>query len=131
MLAFRRAVEAREFARIAELFAEDVVLFSPIAFQPYHGRDVVAKIINILPTILDDFAFQREIDAENGEDHALVFGARVGELSIQGCDLLHVNSDGLIDQLTVMMRPLRAVLAFEQEMRVKVAATGIGRASGD
>jgi SnoaL-like domain len=117
-------VEAHEFDRIAELFAEDIVLYSPIAFQPYHGREVVAKILNTLPEVFDDFAFQREIDAGNGEDHVLVFGARVGELSIQGCDLLHVDADGLIDKLTVMLRPLRAVLAFEQDMRVKFAATG-------
>jgi hypothetical protein len=118
-------VEAHEFDSIAALFVEDIVLFSPIAFQPYHGREVVAKIISILPAILADFAFQREIEAENGEDHALVFGARIGELSIQGCDLLHVNSDGLIDELTVMLRPLRAVLAFEQEMRAKFTATTV------
>lgn len=125
ILAFRRAVEAHEFDSIGELFVEDIVLFSPIAFQPYHGREVVAKIISILPAILDDFAFQREIEAKKGEDHALVFGARIGELSIQGCDLLHVNSDGLIDELTVMLRPLRAVLAFEQEMRAKFTATRV------
>ncbi|HKP41056.1 hypothetical protein [Mycobacterium sp.] len=56
------------------------------------------------------------------EDHALVFDARIGDLSIQGCDFVHTDADGLIDQLTVMLRPLRAVQAFEEQMRAQFAA---------
>jgi SnoaL-like domain len=122
MLAFRRAVEAGDLDRIGELFAEDVVLHSPIAFRPYQGREMVAKIVNIVATIFEDFAYQREIGAETDDDHALVFGARVGELSIQGCDFLHTDADGMIDELTVMLRPLRAVQAFQEQMSVKFAA---------
>lgn len=121
MLAFRRAVEAREFERIRELLVEDVVLRSPISFKPYRGRELVARIVNIVATIFEDFAYQREIGAETDDDHALVFGARIGELSIQGCDFLHTNADGLIDELTVMLRPLRAVHAFEEQMSARFA----------
>jgi SnoaL-like domain len=122
MRAFRRAVEARDFDRIGELLTEDVVLHSPIAFRPYHGREMVATIVGIVGSIFEDFAFQREIGAETDDDHALVFGARVGELSIQGCDFLHTDADGMVDELTVMLRPLRAVHAFEEQMSVKFAA---------
>ena len=119
MHAFRRAVEAREFERIGELFAEHAVLNSPIAFRPYQGRKMVAKIINIVASILENFAFQREIGAETDDNHALMFGARVGNLSVQGCDFLHTDTDGLIDEITVMLRPLKAVHAFEEQMKAK------------
>jgi hypothetical protein len=122
MHAFRRLVEAREVEKVDGLLAENVVLHSPIAFKPYRGRETVATIIKTVSTILEDFAFQREIGAEAGEDHALVFDARVGDLSIQGCDFLHTDAEGLIDQLTVMLRPLRAVQAFEEHMRMQFAA---------
>jgi hypothetical protein len=122
MLAFRRAVESRQIERIGELLADDVVLHSPVTFKPYHGRDAVMGIINAVSTILDDFTYQRQLGTAAGVDHALVFGARVGELSIQGCDFLHTNADGLIDELTVMLRPLKAVLAFKDQMRLKLAA---------
>ena len=56
------------------------------------------------------------------EDHALVFDARIGDLSIQGCDFVRTDADRLIDQLTVMLRPLRAVQAFEEQMRAQFAA---------
>jgi hypothetical protein len=51
-----------------------------------------------------------------------VFGAHIGDLSIQGCDFLHTDADGLIDEFTVMLRPLQAVQAFQEQMRVKLAA---------
>jgi hypothetical protein len=47
----------------------------------------------------------------------------VGDFEIQGCDLLHYRDDGLIDQLTVMLRPLKAVLAFEERTRLAYART--------
>jgi SnoaL-like protein len=122
MLAFRRAVESRNFERIGELLADDVVLHSPVAFKPYYGRDTVIGIINSVSAILEDFAYQRHLGTETGTDHALVFDARVGELSIQGCDFLHTNADGLIDELTVMLRPLKVVLAFTDQMTPKLAA---------
>ena len=122
VLAFRRAVEARELERVGELLTEDVVLHSPIAYRPYRGREMVAGIINLVTTILEDFTYQCEIGAESDNDHALVFGARIGDLSIQGCDFVHTDAEGLIDEFTVMLRPLRAVHAFEERMRAKFAA---------
>jgi hypothetical protein len=121
MNAFGRAVEAREFESLGELVAEHVVLHSPIASRPYKGREMVAKIVNIVATVFEDFAYQCEIGAETDDDHALVFGARVGDLSIQGCDFLHTGVDGLIDEITVMLRPLKAVHAFEERMQAKFA----------
>jgi hypothetical protein len=122
MLAFRRAVEAHELEEVGELLAEDIVFHSPIAFNSYHGREMVAIIIRIAANVFEGFAYQREIGAETDDIHALVFGARVGDLSIQGCDFLHTDADGLIDEFTVMLRPLRAVRAFAEQMRVKFAA---------
>jgi hypothetical protein len=122
MHVFRRAIEARELDGVGEILAEDVVLNSPIAHRPYRGRETVAKIINLVDSVLEDFTFQREIGAEGGTDRALVFGAHIGDLSIQGCDFVHTNAEGLIDELTVMMRPLRAVHAFEEQMRERFTA---------
>jgi hypothetical protein len=122
MHAFRRVVEARELERLGEVFAEHVVLHSPIAGRPYEGRELVVKIVTIVASIFEDFAFQREIGAETDDDHALMFGARVGDMSIQGCDFLHTDADGLVDEITVMLRPLKAVHAFEEQMRKQFAA---------
>jgi len=51
----------------------------------------------------------------------LVFTAKVGDLDINGCDFLHTGVDGLIDEFTVMLRPLKAVNAFAERMAVEFA----------
>lgn len=45
-----------------------------------------------------------------------MFTARVGGRESQGCDFLHLDEDGLIDELTVMVRPLSAAQALSAAM---------------
>ncbi|OBG32173.1 hypothetical protein A5672_26205 [Mycobacterium alsense] len=112
---FRAAVESGELAGIGAVFAEDAVLNSPVAHRPYHGRGAIAAIIAAVGEVLDGFRFEKELPA--GRDHALMFGATVDGLRIQGCDFVHTRDDGLIDEITVMVRPLRAATVFAERMR--------------
>ncbi|HWF69679.1 MAG TPA: nuclear transport factor 2 family protein [Mycobacterium sp.] len=114
MHTFRTVVESGEFETIDRIFADDVVLHSPIAHRPYRGRQMVAAIIGAVAQVLEDFRFEKEIG--NQEAGALLFRASVGDLEIQGCDFLHTRDDGMIDEITVMLRPLKAVTLFAERM---------------
>ncbi|OBF61432.1 hypothetical protein A5756_01715 [Mycobacterium sp. 852002-53434_SCH5985345] len=114
---FRRAVEAGEFNRIGSLFAPDAVLHSPIAHRPYRGPDVIATIVSAVAHVLTGFRFEKELSGVGTGDHALMFRAAVADLEIQGCDFVHTRADGLIDEITVMVRPLRAATVFAERMR--------------
>jgi ketosteroid isomerase-like protein len=120
MHAFRAAVESGEFDTIADLFAEDAVLHSPIAHRPYRGPDMIAAIISAVADVLNDFRFEKEMAAEGAGDHALMFNATVDGLQIQGCDFVHTRQDGLIDEITVMLRPLKAVTVFADKMSTQL-----------
>lgn len=118
MNAFRAAVEARRFDKIGGIFAEDVVLHSPVAHRPYRGREMVAAIVGAVARVLEGFRFENEIgDQETGGSRALMFRATVSDLEIQGCDFVHTRDDGLIDEITVMLRPLKATTVFAERMR--------------
>ena len=121
MHAFRAAVEAGDFDSLPALFAEDVVFRSPIAHKPYRGRDTVGVILRAVSRVFSDLEYVREIGGPGSADHALVFTAKVGDLDINGCDFLHIGEDGLIDEFTVMLRPLKAVTAFAEKMGVEFA----------
>lgn len=116
MHAFRQAVEARDHAAIADLLADDVVFTSPVAFKPYPGKAITAAILRAVLGVFEGFEYVREINDAGGTDHALLFTATVGGKSINGCDFLHVNADGLIDDFTVMVRPLSAANALAEAM---------------
>ena len=113
---FRQAVEARDTTAIEALLAENVVFTSPVVYQPYSGRALTAAIVRGVARVFEDFRYVREIASADGRDHALLFQATVNGRQIQGCDFLHVDDDGLIDDLTVMVRPLSGANALAEAM---------------
>lgn len=118
---FRAAVEAGDFGALPALMSEDVIFRSPIAHKPYSGREAVRVILRAVSRVFEGLTYEREIGGDDGADHALVFRATVSGLDIQGCDFLHTRPDGLIDEFTVMLRPLKAVNAFAEKMGVEYA----------
>ncbi|BBX33351.1 hypothetical protein MMAG44476_17137 [Mycolicibacterium mageritense DSM 44476 = CIP 104973] len=113
---FRQAVEARDEDAMAALLADDVVFTSPVAFKPYPGKSITAAILRGVLRVFEDFHYIREIADANGHDHALVFEATVSGKRITGCDFIHTNDDGLIDDFMVMVRPLSGAQALSEAM---------------
>ncbi|MFB8129544.1 nuclear transport factor 2 family protein [Streptomyces mirabilis] len=113
---FRKAVEAGDLTAIEEMLADDVVFTSPVAFKPYPGKDITAAILRGVSRVFTDFRYVREIAGADGRDHALVFTAKVGDKELNGCDFLHFDEDGRIDDLMVMVRPLSAAHALSEAM---------------
>ncbi|MER7691538.1 nuclear transport factor 2 family protein [Streptomyces olivochromogenes] len=113
---FRKAVEAGDLTAIEEMLADDVVFTSPVAFKPYPGKAITAAILRGVSRVFTDFRYVREIAGADGRDHALVFTAKVGDKELNGCDFLHFDEDGRIDDLMVMVRPLSAAHALSEAM---------------
>ena len=119
MHAFRKAVEAGDMDAATALLADDVVFTSPVAFMPYPGKPITAAILRAVFQVLGDFRYIRELAAPEGRDHALVFSATVDGRQITGCDFIHVDDDGRIDDLTVMVRPLSGAQALADAMAAR------------
>jgi len=96
--------------------ADNVVFTSPVAFKPYSGKAITAAILRGVTRVFQDFRYIREInDPENGYS-ALIFVAEVDGKTINGCDFIHVDEHGLIDDFTVMVRPLSGAQALSEAM---------------
>ncbi|MEU9227853.1 nuclear transport factor 2 family protein [Streptomyces massasporeus] len=116
MRAFREAVEKLDLDAAEALLAPDVVFTSPVVFKPYAGKAITGAILRAVSGVFQDFRYVREINDANGRDHALVFTARVGDREINGCDFIHLDANGLIDEFTVMVRPLSGAQALAAAM---------------
>jgi limonene-1,2-epoxide hydrolase len=114
---FRAAVEASDLDAAVAVLAPDVVFRSPIVHKPYQGPEAVRALLKGVLAIFEDFRYERSIGAPDAADHALVFRTRVGDREIEGCDFLHQNADGLIDEFVVMVRPLTGAHALAEAMR--------------
>nr|WSZ18645.1 nuclear transport factor 2 family protein [Streptomyces canus] len=113
---FRKAVESGDVDAVAGLLADNAVFTSPIAFKPYSGKAITAAVLRGVFRVFEDFTYIREIAGPDGRDHVLVFTATVAGKKLQGCDLLHFDENGRIDDFTVMVRPLSAAQALAEAM---------------
>jgi hypothetical protein len=118
---FRVAVEARDAEAVEALLAEDVVFSSPVVYKPYRGKAMTAAILRGVLRVFEDFTYVREIGDPDARDHALVFTATVNGREVHGCDFLHVDDEGLIDEFTVMVRPLSGAHALAEAMGAQFA----------
>lgn len=111
---FRRAAEAKDFVSGEELFREDVVFRSPFVHTPYEGRETLMFILSNVARVFEDFRYVHQV--ETGDAAVLMFEARVGDRELQGVDILEYDPDGLIEAMTVMVRPITALQALGEEM---------------
>ena len=114
---FRSAIEARDLDGLVALFADDVVFRSPVVHAPYQGRDQVMALLRAVSEVFEDFRYTREIGAPGVANSALVFRARVGDREVEGCDFIHRDEEGLIDELFVMVRPATGLMALAEAMK--------------
>jgi hypothetical protein len=121
---FRQAAESGDHGKLMGALAEDVVFRSPIVFKPYEGRDAVAPILAAVFTVFEDFRYVDQLESENSA--TLLFKARVGDRELDGLDYLRFGEDGLVSELTVMVRPLSAAKALAETMRARLEALAAG-----
>lgn len=111
---FRRAAEAKDLDQLTETLREDVELHSPVLFRGFEGRDVVTQVLTHVAATLEDLTYVDEL--REGDTVALRFKARVGDRELEGIDFLELDEDGRIAVLTVFMRPMSALTAFNERM---------------
>ncbi|MGV0850317.1 nuclear transport factor 2 family protein [Mycolicibacterium phlei] len=118
---FRAAVEAGDLDAVLDLVSDDVVFRSPVVFTPYVGKDALRQILSAVLQVFEDFRYLREFGSPESGDHALMFAARVGDKEVEGCDFLRIDASGKITELTVMVRPMKAMLALAERMKSNLA----------
>jgi hypothetical protein len=121
---FRAAVEARDVEGMLALLTPDVVLNSPVKFQPFEGRESVRALFRALFEVFEDFHYTDELEGDG--THALIFRARVGDRDLEGLDLLREGPDGLISEVTVMVRPMSGLQALGQAVVEQMGLVGAG-----
>jgi hypothetical protein len=115
---FRLAAEAKDLKLLSEALNEDVVLHSPILFRGFEGRELVSQVLTHVAATLEDLTY---VDELAGEDSVcLRFKAKVGDRELEGIDYLQLDGDGKVVDLTVFMRPMSALTAFNEQMKERL-----------
>jgi hypothetical protein len=118
---FRRAAEDKDLDLLRETLAEDVVLHSPILFKGFEGRDMAIVVLANVIEVFEDFRYLDEVHGDGTV--VLRFAAKVDDkFEIEGIDYLTLDDEGRVTDLTVFLRPQKAVQAFNEQMVARLGA---------
>jgi hypothetical protein len=109
-------LETRDMSILNELLAEEVVFRSPVAYQPYPGKQVVFFILTNVIQVFENFTYHREFISEDGNNVVLEFSANVGDKKLKGVDMIQFNEAGQMIDFEVMIRPKSGLEALAVQM---------------
>jgi ketosteroid isomerase-like protein len=118
----RQAVEARDIEAVVDSLAPDVVLHSPLISEHFEGREDVGFLFRTLADeylFRDDFQYTAEL--AEGNTVVLAFRGTLRGTEVEGVDLMRVNPDGKISEITVFLRPLPGTTAVAKFLSSRIA----------
>ena len=119
-------VQRRDLDGMADALAEDMTMGAPPYWNNLESKAVCGRLLAVIVDTIKDFTYYREWI--NGREIALEFKGHVGDLGLQGMDLITLNDDGKIQNLDVMIRPANALMELMnvvgQKMQERLAQEG-------
>ena len=110
---------------------EDCVFYSPVVFSPQRGREISKLYLSAAGNVLPgDEAAEKPMEADSDRhgsfsytkkimsgNHAMLeFETMVGDVFVNGVDIIKCDDDGWITEFKVMMRPHKALDAVRVQM---------------
>ena len=117
---WHRIVSRKDLDALRGILAEDVSLGAPPYWGRLRGREIVHHLLGQIVGTIEGFTYHREW--QNGRELALEFTGRVGELELQGIDLISLDERLRIQSLDVMIRPINAVLSLREIIAPRMAS---------
>ncbi len=111
---FLDAMHSKDLDQLKADLAEDATLRSPIVPEPFVGKDKCFAVLGYLLRVVDEFNV-REILPGN-KLFAVFLEIRVDDIHIEGVDMMGLNEKELVDEMTIMWRPLPAVVAVQNRI---------------
>lgn len=105
---------------LSDVLSDTVVFESPVVFTPQEGKPITMRYLQAaLQVLKQDFTYTDLIEADGKA--ALVFECKVGDIAVNGVDLLRFDDEGRIVSFKVMIRPLKAIQAVHAAMAAELA----------
>lgn len=115
-------VASRDTADLDDLLADDVVFESPAVHTPQVGKAVTRKYLKAACDVLLNDAFRYVGEWRGPDSVVLEFQTRLGDVELNGVDMIHWNAEQRIDRFKVMVRPFKAIQALIPLMAARLQA---------
>ena len=112
--AFTVAMQRKDLEAMLTHMTDDVVLKTPLVAEPFRGKAALRPVVEALLAVVDAFEFH---EVMQGPKHvSSFFRVTVGSVELDGMDYWRLNDAGLIQEMTVLWRPLPAVAAVQNQL---------------
>jgi len=111
---FLEALHRKDLATARDYLADDVSIASPIIPEPFRGKAQVTGVLEALDHVIDAFDVREVLCGE--EQFAVYVSIRADDIVIDAMDYTVVDDDGRVAAMTVMWRPLPAVVRMQQRL---------------
>ncbi len=112
---WHRIVSSKDLEALRDILAPEVTLGPPPYWMRLEGRDIVHYLLGLIINTIDGFTYHRQWAEES--ELALEFKGRVGEIELQGVDLISLDDEGRVLNLDVVLRPANAIDALAEIIR--------------
>ena len=109
---------------LAEILAEDVVLFSPLGDEPVTGRGAVVEAMQGVGAVAADLTYQEILSGET--HHAAYFRLQIEDTAVDGMDYILVDADGKIAEVTIWWRPLPSGVQMQRQLAESTRHAALG-----
>ena len=99
-----------------EILDETCIFTSPIVFKPIEGKEMSKLYLMGAGQTFDMDRFKYVRELVDGLDSVLEFETYIGDISVNGVDIIRWNDEGKIVDFKVMIRPLQAIGALQEKM---------------
>lgn len=110
--AYFEALSARDNLRIVPHLADNIVLLGPIFPEPTVGKDAVVEVLSGFLETIDTLEVNRTFASDR--DVAVFFSFTCNGITVKGNEHLHLDDQGLIDQIEVAWRPLPSAVLVQE-----------------
>ena len=101
---------------LEEILDETCIFTSPIVFKPIEGKEMSKLYLMGAGQTFDMDRFKYVRELVDGLDSVLEFETYIGDISVNGVDIIRWNDEGKIVDFKVMIRPLQAIGALQEKM---------------
>ncbi|MYM66011.1 nuclear transport factor 2 family protein [Pseudoduganella sp. FT55W] len=107
-----KALSNKDTQGIVPHLAENIVLLGPIFPEPTAGREAVVQILSGFLATID--TLEVNLTFASGRDVAVFFSFSCNGITVKGNEHLHLDENGLIDQIEVAWRPLPDAVRIQE-----------------
>ena len=112
--AFTAALQRKDLDGMLTHMSDDVRLLTPLVSEAFQGKASISPVVEALLAVVDSFEF---LELMEGPQHVSeFFKVTVGSLVLDGMDYWRLNEEGLIQEMTVLWRPLPAIVAVQNQL---------------